>query len=100
MAGAGCRQAPGTGRAPRPPHRVVGAKGYTGRRRRVYYRRRGIRHSILRDDDRRTGSFDQAAYRLRNRVRQFRSLATRYERRRECYRAFCVVAMTILWLQG
>ena len=87
---------------------MVGDKGYTGRVRRAYCRRRGLRYTIpRRRDERRTGPFDRAAYRLRNRVerllnraKQFRSLATRYEKRGESYRALWVIAMTILWLQG
>jgi transposase len=98
----------GPGRPRVRPDRVVGDKGYTGRRRRAYCRRRGIRYTIpRRRDERRTGPFDRATYRLRNRVerllnraKQFRSLATRYEKRGDSYRAFWVIAMTILWLQG
>ena len=97
----------GPGRPRVRPDRVIGDKGYTGRRRRAYCRR-GIRYTIpRRRDERRTGPFDRATYRLRNRVerllnraKQFRSLATRYEKRAESYRAFWMIAMTILWLQG
>ena len=104
----GARKQPGRGRPRGGPDRVIGDTGYTGRRRRAYCRRRGIRYTIpRRRDERRTGPFDRATYRLRNRVerllnrcKQFRSLATRYEKRADSYRAFWVIVMTILWLQG
>ncbi len=86
---------------------MAGDKGYTGRVRRAYCRRRGIRHTIPRQrTERRAGRFDRAVYRLRNRVerliarcKQFRSLATRYDKRAESYRALWVMAMLILWLR-
>ena len=50
-------------------------------------------------------TFDKAIYRLRNRVerlinrlKQFRRLATRYEKRAENYRAMWLIAATLLWL--
>jgi transposase len=97
---------PGRGRPRVRPHRVVGDKGYTGRARRAYCRRRGLRYTIpRRRDERRTGPFDRAIYRLRNRVerlinrcKQFRSLATRYDKRAGSYRALWTIAMTMLWL--
>ena len=98
---------PGRGRPRRRPARVVGDKGYTGRARRAYCRRRGIRYTIPRlRTERRSGRFDRAVYRLRNRVerliarcKQFRSLATRYDKRAESYRALWVIAMIILWIR-
>jgi transposase len=96
----------GRGRPRVRPRRVVGDKGYTGRRRRTYCRRRGIRFTLPRlRTERRRGPFDRAQYRLRHRVenliarcKQFRSLATRYEKRGQSYRALWVIAATILWL--
>jgi transposase len=87
---------------------VVGDKGYTGRARRAYCRRRGIRYTIPgRRDERRTGPFDRALYRLRHRVenliarcKQYRSLATRYDKRAESYRALWVIAMILLWIKA
>jgi transposase len=38
--------------------------------------------------------------RLINRCKQYRSLATRYEKRGESYRTFWTIAMTILWLKA
>jgi len=89
------------------PARVVGDKGYTGRARRAWLRRRGIRHTIPRlRSERRGGPFDKAVYRLRNRVerlinrcKQFRSLATRYDKRAHSYRALWTIAMSILWIR-
>jgi transposase len=104
----GAVRRPGRGRPRRRPQRVVGDKGYTGRARRASCRRRGIRHTIPRlRTERRSGRFDRAVYRLRNRVerliarcQQFCSLATRYDKRAESYRALWVIAMIILWIRG
>jgi len=104
----GAVRRPGRGRPRLRPGRVVGDKGYTGRAHRAYCRRRGIRYTIpkLRTEHR-TGPFDRALYRERNRVerligrcKQFRSLATRYDKRAESYRALWVIACTILWLKA
>ena len=103
----GAVQRPGRGRPRVRPLRVVGDKGYTGHKRRAYCRRRGICYTLARlRSERRGGRFDRATYRLRNRVerlinrcKQFRSLATRYDKRAESYRALWVFAMIILWIQ-
>jgi transposase len=104
----GAVRRPGRGRPRIRPGRVVGDKGYTGRARRAYCRRRGIRYTIpRRRDERRTGPFDRAVYRRRHlienlfaRCKQFRSLATRYDKRAISYRALWVIAMTILWIKA
>jgi transposase len=104
----GAVRRPGPGRPRARPGRVVGDKGYTGRSRRAYCRRRGIRYTIpRRRDERRTGPFDRAIYRLRHRVenliarcKQYRSLATRYDKRAASYRALWTIAMTILWIKA
>jgi transposase len=56
-------------------------------------------------NEHRTGPFDRQLYRLRHRVenlfarcKQFRSLATRYDKRAQSYRALWVIAFTILWI--
>jgi transposase len=56
-------------------------------------------------NERHSGPFDRTVYRLRNRVerlinrlKQFRRLATRYDKRAENYRAMWLIAATILWL--
>jgi transposase len=97
----------GRGRPRIRPDRVVGDKGYTGRVRRAYCRRRGIRYTIpRRRDERRSGPFDRAVYRRRHlvenliaRCKQFRSLATRYDKRAASYRALWTIAATILWIK-
>ena len=71
------------------PQRVCGDKGYSIRRIRAYLRRRGIRYTIPRKiNERRTGPFNRALYRQRNlvertinRLKQFRRIATRYEKK-------------------
>ena len=98
---------PGRGRPRLRPTRVAGDKGYSSRAIRRHCRRRGIRYTIPRkSNERRTGPFDRALYRLRarveqgiNRCKQYRSLATRYDKRADSYRTLWVIAFTILWLQ-
>jgi transposase len=96
----------GRGRPKRRPGRVAGDKGYSSREGRRYLRRRGIRCLIPRRvNERRTGPFDRAAYRLRNRVerlinrlKQFRRVATRYDKRATHYAAYVTLACILLWL--
>jgi transposase len=63
------------------------------------------RRSDQRPDDRRHRPFDRPAYRGRNRVerlvnrlKQFRRVATRYEKRARHYLAMLTVAALLLWL--
>ena len=58
-----------------------------------------------RRDERRRGPFDRALYRTRsrverliNRLKQFRRVATRYEKHGENYAAMVTLAAIILWL--
>jgi transposase len=103
----GAVRRPGRGRPRLRPDRLAGDKGYTGRRLRTYLHRRGIRCTIPRQRrERRRGPFDHAAYRLRNRVerlinrcKHFRSLATRYDKRADSFRALWLIAATVLWLR-
>jgi len=96
----------GPGRPRVCPDRISGDKGYSSDEIRATARRRGIRITIPRKaNEDRTGPFDRALYRLRrkvehlfNRCKQYRSLATRYEKRGESYRAMWVIVATILWL--
>ena len=96
----------GRGRPKVRPHRVVGDKGYSSGAIRRSARRHGIRVTIPRKrNERRRGPFDRLAYRARNlverlinRCKQFRRLATRYEKRAENYRAMWIVAAILLWL--
>ena len=88
------------------PERVVGDKAYSSRMVRRYLRRRGIRAVIpTKRDERRSPTFDRAAYRERNtverlinRLKQFRRIATRYEKRAVNYLAMLTIAAVLLWL--
>jgi transposase len=104
--GAMKRRGRGRGRPRRRPGRVVGDKAYSSGKLRHYLRRHGIRITIPRkQNEHRTGPFDQAIYRLRerverliNRLKQHRRLATRYEKCAANYRAMWVIAAMLLWL--
>lgn len=104
---AGAIRRPGRGRPRTRPTRIVGDKGYSSRAIRALCRRRGLRHTIPhRSNERRGGPFDRQVYRLRHKVenaiaraKQFRALATRYDKRGESHRALWVIAMTIVWLK-
>lgn len=96
----------GRGRPRLRPHRIVGDKGYSSQANRTFARRHGIRITIPRKcNERRRGPFDKAIYkernkveRLINRLKQFRRVATRYEKRAENYLAMVTIAATLLWL--
>lgn len=96
----------GRGRPKRRPHRVAGDKAYSSGTIRQYLRRHGIRVTIPRkQNEHRTGPFNRALYRLRarvecliNRLKQYRRLATRYDKCAVNYHAMWVIAATILWL--
>lgn len=96
----------GRGRPRQRPHRVVADKGYSYDTLRAYCRRRRIRVTIpRRSNQRRRGAFDKALYRQRNlverlinRLKQFRRIATRYEKRAVNYEAMLTIAAIILWL--
>jgi transposase len=85
---------------------VVGDKGYSSKRMRHYARQHGIRITLPRRRDAcRTGPFDRAIYRTRERVerminqlKQYRRLATRYEKQAVNYHALWLIAATLLWL--
>jgi transposase len=96
------------GRPRSRPGRLVADKGTTGRSTRTALRHRGIRHPIpkLRTEHR-AGPFDRAAYRRRHlvetlfaRCKQFRALATRYDKRAASFQAAWTMVMTLLWLPG
>lgn len=89
------------------PKRVAGDKGYTGRPVRQYLRRRGIGAVIprLRTEPRRGVRFDRAAYRERNqvercinRLKQYRALATRYEKLEKTFHALLTIAAILCWI--
>lgn len=102
----GAVQREGVGRPRLRPRRVSGDKGYSSRKIRLYLRRRGIRYTIPRkSNEHRGGKFDKSLYRLRNqvercfnRLKQFRRIATRYEKMAENYLAMLTLASIIMWL--
>ncbi|MBD2309531.1 IS5 family transposase [Chroococcidiopsis sp. FACHB-1243] len=89
-----------------PKRRVVGDKGYSSGTIRRYLRRRGIRFTIPRkSNERKRGKFDKSIYRQRNqvercfnRLKQFRRIATRYEKKADNYHAMLTLASILLWL--
>ncbi|MFG2422748.1 MULTISPECIES: IS5 family transposase [unclassified Streptomyces] len=108
----------GVGRPRSRPDHVLADKAYTSRENRRYLRRRGISHTIPeRLDQRRhrrnrgsqggrpTG-FDRERYKKRNtverainRLKGFRAVATRYEKRAYTYLGTVTVAALIIWLR-
>jgi transposase len=85
---------------------VVGDNGSSRRQIRRYLRRRGFRVTIPRKQNaRRRGPCDRAISRTRrwverliNRRKQFRRVATRYEKHGENYAAMITLAAIMLWL--
>lgn len=95
----------GPGRPRKRPAHLLADKGYSYPGCRQLLRRRGIRHTIPTRRDQRRRRFDAAAYRRRNviercvnRLKQWRAIATRYEKRAVNYRALAVIATLMLWL--
>ncbi|GAA2348270.1 hypothetical protein GCM10010431_84930 [Streptomyces kunmingensis] len=108
----------GVGRPRTRPDRDLADKAYTSRANRRYLRRRGISHTIPeRRDQRRhrlnrgsrggrpTG-FDDEHYKKRNtverainRLKGFRAVATRYEKRAYIYLGTVTLAALIIWLR-
>lgn len=99
-------QRPGRGRPKQRPRRLIADKGYSSRKIRAYLRRRGIRQTIPhRSNEHRTGPFSRALYRSRNlverlinRLKHYRRIATRYEKRADNYLAMLLLAAIIFWL--
>lgn len=98
---------PGTPGRPRlRPRRICADKGYAKGVVRRYLRRLGIRITIARrSNEHRGGPFDREIYRTRNRIerlinrlKQFRRVATRYEKLSENYRAMLTLAAIKIWL--
>ena len=109
----------GRGRPRKRPARLLCDRGFTGKPCRHLLRRRGIKALIPARETERTGRqkkgrkggrpylFDKELYRLRswaergfNRLKQFRRVATRYDKRADVYLAFATLASIIIWLRS
>ena len=104
----------GRGRPRKRPDRLIADKGYSFLSCRRLLRRRSVPHTIPERRDQRERrakrpgrppGFDRATYRRRNvvercvnRLKQWRGVATRYEKRAVNYRAAVVVAALVIWL--
>ena len=95
------------GRVRQYPKRLVADKGYSSRKFRAYLRKHHIAVTIPhKDNERHKGVFDKTVYRSRNRVerlfarlKQFRRVATRYEKRGVNSAAMVTIASIFLWSQ-
>ncbi|MFI0967888.1 IS5 family transposase [Streptomyces sp. NPDC021080] len=109
---------PGVGRPRTRPDRVLADKAYTSRSNRRYLGRRGIRHTIPERLDQqrhrqnrgsqggRPTGFDREHYKKRNtverainRLKGFRAVATRYEKRAYIYLGTVALAALMIWLR-
>lgn len=109
----------GRGRPRKRPDRIALDKGYSYPACRATLRRHGIRYMIperrdQRENRQKRGSdggrpcvYDRAFYRLRNvvercilRLKQFRRIATRYDKRADVYLANICFASIIIWLKS
>lgn len=90
------------------PEREHPDNGYCGKLIRDFFRRRDIRFTIAKRSNMcRKGPFDSDSTRQRNQVerainryKQFRHIATRYEKMDASYRAMWIIAFTLLSGQG
>ena len=106
----------GRGRPRTRPDRLIADKGYSYPRCRRLLRQRHIPHTSPERSDQqarraarpgRPLAFDRAVYARRNvvercinRLKQWRGLATRYEKRAVNYRAMVVIASIAIWLDS
>src|SRR4029453_882906 len=96
----------GRGRPRLRPRRLAGDKGYSSPTARRRLRQRRISPGTPAPQDQRPQpNFDREAYRERNKVerlinrlKQFRRIATRYEKRAANYLAMVNIGMIMLWL--
>ncbi|WP_435879351.1 IS5 family transposase [Streptomyces mutabilis] len=108
----------GVGRPRARPDQVLADKAYTSRRNRCYLRRRGIPHTIPERLEQqrhrknrgsrggRPTGFDSERYKKRNtvertinRLKSFRAVATRYEKRAYIYLGTVTLAALVIWLR-
>jgi transposase len=109
----------GGGRPPTPVGHLAGDKAYSSRANRAALRARRIPHTIPERDDQkanraRKGSrggrppaFDRDRYRTRNQVerlmnrrKQFRAVATRFDKLADRYQATITIADIFIWLRA
>ncbi|MCW0210943.1 MAG: IS5 family transposase [Achromobacter sp.] len=96
----------GPGRPRSRPCRVAGDKAYSSRKIRAALRRRGIKPVIpTKANEKPDPFFDRDAYRKRNiverlinKLKQFRRIATRYEKRAVNYLAMLNLAAIFIWI--
>ncbi|WP_443043875.1 IS5 family transposase [Streptomyces sp. NBC_00322] len=109
----------GTGRPRTRPDSVSADKAYSNRRTRAYLRKRGIRHVIPEKADQaanrvklgsrggRPPGFDKERYKKRNvverainKLKGFRAVATRYDKRGHVFLGTVTFAAIIIWLRS
>jgi transposase len=109
----------GAGRHRRRPDHLLADKAYGSRANRAALRRRGITHTIPERDDviasrahkgsrgGRPPNFNAATYKHRNNVergfgrrKNYRALATRYDRLASRYQATCTITSIMDWLRA
>lgn len=103
---AGAVKRAGRGRPRLRPESVVADKGYNSDRIRNYLNGKAVKPVIPRRSDQdRDESFDRESYRQRNlverlinRLKQWRRVATRYEKRVVNYSGMLSLAVVVLWL--
>ena len=104
----------GRGRPRKRPDLLLADRGFSYHSCRAALRRRGIPHVIPERSDQRARrryrpgrkpAFDAGAYRRRNvvercvnRLKQFRALATRYDKTAAAYHGLLTLAALVLWL--
>jgi transposase len=102
----GAVKRPGPGRPKLRPGAVVGDRGYSGRPTRDYLRRRGITPVIPQHRTEKTPRLmDRGLYRERNvverlvgKLKEYRRVATRYDKLAASYLAFVQLAAIRVWL--
>ncbi|MGW0936046.1 IS5 family transposase [Streptomyces sp. NPDC002666] len=106
----------GPGRPRIRPDHVLGDKGYSSKAIRVWLRQRGVGHTIPERADQirnrlrlecrggRPPAFDKQLYKQRNvvercfnRLKQWRGIATRYDKTAESYQAAVTLALLLMW---